>query len=88
MRIWSGLADMTPDMAPILDGNDQIKGFFMNCGWGYFGFKSCTVAGKYMAEFMAKGEAPDMIKPFNLRRYEQHKLMGETAELVTYTPNN
>ena len=22
MRIWGGLADMTPDMAPIMDGND------------------------------------------------------------------
>ncbi|MBF0211366.1 MAG: FAD-dependent oxidoreductase [Desulfamplus sp.] len=88
MRIWAGLADMTPDMAPILDGNDHIEGFYFNCGWGYFGFKSCSASGKYMAEFMAKGQAPDMIKPFNLRRYEQHKLMGETAELVTYTPNN
>jgi sarcosine oxidase subunit beta len=29
-----------------------------------------------------------MLKPFNLRRYENHQLMGETAELVCYTPNN
>lgn len=88
MRIWGGLADMTPDMAPIMDGNDQIEGFYLNCGWGYFGFKSCSAAGKYMAKFIADGECPDMLKPFNLKRYEQHKLMGETAELVSYTPNN
>jgi glycine/D-amino acid oxidase-like deaminating enzyme len=24
MRIWGGLADMTPDMAPIMDGNDPV----------------------------------------------------------------
>ncbi|MEN8780808.1 MAG: FAD-dependent oxidoreductase [Desulfobacterales bacterium] len=88
MRIWGGLADMTPDMAPIMDGNDPIEGFYMDCGWGYFGFKSCSAVGKYMAAYMATGSCPDMLKPFNLRRYENHQLMGETAELVCYTPNN
>lgn len=88
MRIWGGLADMTPDMAPIMDGNDQVEGFFMDCGWGYFGFKSCSAVGKYMAEFMATNECPDMLKPFNLKRYQEHKLMGETAALVSYSPDN
>jgi sarcosine oxidase subunit beta len=88
MRHWAGLADMTPDMAPIIDGNDPIEGYFMDCGWGYFGFKSCAATGKYMAEFMASGNCPDMLKPFSLRRYEQHRLMGETAALVNYSPDN
>jgi len=88
MRIWGGLADMTPDMAPILEGNNHIDGFFMNCGWGYFGFKSCSSAGKYMAEYMATKECPDILKPFALKRYEEHKLMGETAALVNYSPDN
>lgn len=88
MRTWAGLADMTPDMAPIMDGNDLIQGYYMDCGWGYFGFKSCAVTGKYMAEFMAKGECPDILKPFTLRRFENHNLMGETAALVEYTPDN
>ncbi len=88
MRIWGGLADMTPDMAPIMDGNDHVEGFFMNCGWGYFGFKSCAVTGRYMARFVADGNPPDILKPFTLRRYENHRLMGETAALVNYTPDN
>ena len=88
MRIWGGLADMTPDMAPIMDGNQQVEGFFMDCGWGYFGFKSSAAVGKYMAEFMATNQCPDMLKPFNLKRYQDHKLMGETAALVNYTADN
>jgi sarcosine oxidase subunit beta len=88
MRIWGGLADMTPDMAPIMDGNDPVDGFYMDCGWGYFGFKSCSAVGKHMAAYMATGNCPDMLKPFNLRRYENHELMGETAALVSYTPDN
>ena len=88
MRHWAGLADMTPDMAPIMDGNDHVKGYYMNLGWGYFGFKSCAVTGKYMAEFIAKGECPNMLKPFTLRRYERHNLMGETAATTSFGPNN
>ncbi len=88
MRTWAGLADMTPDMAPIMDSDDSVEGFYHDCGWGYFGFKSSTVTGKYMAEFLAKGECPQILKPFTLKRFEQHRLMGETAALVTYTADN
>ncbi len=88
MRHWAGLADMTPDMAPILDGNVSVDGFYMDCGWGYFGFKSCAATGKYMAEYMATGDCPDMLEPFALRRFQEHRLMGETAALVSYTPDN
>ncbi len=88
MRCWSGLADMTPDMAPIIDGNDTIEGYYMNCGWGYFGFKSAAVTGKYMADFMKTGECPDILKPFNLKRYQNNRLMGETAALMSYSANN
>ncbi len=88
MRIWGGLADMTPDMAPIIDGNDPIEGFYMNCGWGYFGFKSCAATGKHLAAFMATGNCPEILQPFHLRRYEKHRLMGETAALVNYSPDN
>ncbi|MEW6266058.1 MAG: FAD-binding oxidoreductase [Thermodesulfobacteriota bacterium] len=88
MRHWAGLADMAPDMAPILDGNDPIEGFYMDCAWGYFGFKSGPIAGKYMAEFMAKGERPAILEPFGLRRFEQHRLLGEIATPVYYGPWN
>ena len=86
MRAWAGLADMTPDMAPIIDGNDHIEGYYMDCGWGYFGFKSGPVTGNYMAQFMATGQCPEILKPFTLRRYEEHRLMGETAGPIDYGP--
>ncbi|MEW5723223.1 MAG: FAD-binding oxidoreductase, partial [Thermodesulfobacteriota bacterium] len=71
MRHWSGLADMTPDMAPIMDGHVPVEGFFMDCGWGYFGFKSSAAVGQYLAQYMASGECPALLKPFHLRRYER-----------------
>ncbi len=88
MRHWAGLADMTPDMAPIVDGNDPVHGYYVDCGWGYFGFKSSTVTGKYVAEFMAAERCPEILKPFALRRFEEHRLMGESAAPVSYGPWN
>lgn len=88
MRLWGGLTDMTPDMAPILDGNDPVKGYYMDIGWGYFGFKSGPVAGRYMAKFMATDMFPDRIKAFNWRRYEEHRFIGEIASPVYYGPWN
>ncbi len=88
MRHWGGLADMTPDMAPIMDGNDPVEGYFMDCGWGYFGFKSAPSTGRHMASYMATGQCPERLKPFTYRRYQRHRLMGETSAPVSYTPWN
>lgn len=88
MRIWAGLADMTPDMAPIIDGNDPIEGLYLDCGWGYFGFKSGPITGKYLAQFMATGHCPEILKAFTLRRYKEFRLMGEIASPISYGPWN
>jgi len=39
-----------------------------------------------MAQFMATGNCPEILKPFTLHRYEEHRLMGETAGPVDYGP--
>ncbi|MFH1243685.1 MAG: FAD-dependent oxidoreductase [Pseudomonadota bacterium] len=87
MRIWGGLTDMTPDMAPILS-DSEIEGYFMDCGWGYFGFKSGPVTGRYMARWMATKVCPEMIRSFNLRRFRDYNLQKETASTMFYTPWN
>lgn len=88
MRSWGGLADMTPDMAPIIDGNDPIHGYYMDCGWGYFGFKSAPVTGKYLARYIASESCPEILKPFTLKRYENYRMIGEIAAPVFYGPWN
>ncbi|MBN1104107.1 MAG: FAD-dependent oxidoreductase [Deltaproteobacteria bacterium] len=87
MRIWGGLTDMTPDMAPIMS-DSEIGGYYMDCGWGYFGFKSGPVTGKYMARWMATRECPEILKPFHLGRFAAFNLQKETAATMFYTPWN
>jgi sarcosine oxidase, subunit beta len=86
MRAWAGPVDLTPDMAPIIDGDSEITGFFLDCGWGDFGFKSGLVVGKYMAQFMAEGKKPAKIRPFSLRRFQDYRLLGEASTPHGYPP--
>src|SRR5262249_23094002 len=48
LRQWAGLSDMTPDFSPIM-GRTPIKGFYIDAGWGTWGFKATPISGKTMA---------------------------------------
>ncbi len=63
LRQWAGLADMTPDFSPVM-GLTPVRDYFIDAGWGTWGFKATPVSGKRMAECIATGTAPDLIAPF------------------------
>ena len=45
LRQWAGLSDMTPDFSPIM-GRTPIDGFYIDAGWGTWGFKATPVSGE------------------------------------------
>ena len=45
LRQWAGLCDMTPDFGPII-GPAPVEGFYLDVGWGTYGFKAGPVAGR------------------------------------------
>jgi sarcosine oxidase subunit beta len=75
-RQWAGMADMTPDFAPIM-GTTGVEGFYLDAGWGTWGFKATPVSGKTMSWTVANGRDHDLIKPFNLSRFSCYELTGE-----------
>ena len=78
MRQWAGLCDMTPDYSPIM-GFTPVEGFFVDVGWGTYGFKASPIAGKMLAECIATQRTPDLIKPFRLSRFGEFDLVGEAG---------
>ena len=76
LRQWAGICDMTPDYSPIL-GLTPVGGFLVDVGWGTYGFKAAPVSGKRMAELIATGETPQLLRPFRLSRFEEMDLVGE-----------
>lgn len=76
VRQWAGMADMTPDFAPIM-GLTPIDGFYLDAGWGTWGFKATPVCGKTMAYTVANDRNHDLIQDFSLSRFVNHALVGE-----------
>jgi sarcosine oxidase subunit beta len=76
LRQWAGLCDMTPDFSPIM-GTTPIKGFYIDAGWGTWGFKATPISGKTMASTLANDQDHELIRAFNLSRFKQLELVGE-----------
>jgi len=76
LRQWAGLCDMTPDFSPIM-GTTPIEGFYIDAGWGTWGFKATPVSGQTMAFTLANGRDHELIETFNLSRFERFELVGE-----------
>ncbi|MBC7969270.1 MAG: FAD-dependent oxidoreductase [Verrucomicrobia bacterium] len=76
VRQWAGMADMTPDFAPIM-GKTAIDGFYLDSGWGTWGFKATPVAGKTMAYTVANDRNHELIEDFSLDRFTNYALVGE-----------
>jgi sarcosine oxidase subunit beta len=75
-RQWAGMSDMTPDFSPIM-GKTPVEGFYLDAGWGTWGFKATPICGQTMAQTMVDDEEPELIKPFRLSRFEDYDLVGE-----------
>jgi sarcosine oxidase, subunit beta len=76
LRQWAGLSDMTPDFSPIM-GKTAVEGFYIDSGWGTWGFKATPVCGKTMAYTVAHDRDHELIRPFRLSRFQEYAQVGE-----------
>ena len=67
---------MTPDFAPIM-GVTPVEGFFLDAGWGTWGFKATPVCGKTMSHTVATGQNHPLIEGFTMDRFARYQLTGE-----------
>ena len=56
-----------------------MDGLVLTCGWGSWGFKAAPMAGKCVAELIFTGKTPELIKPFELSRFNDGKMLNERA---------
>lgn len=83
MRQWAGITDMTCDYSPIM-GLSPVQNYYLDAGWGTWGFKATPICGKTMAQLVASDgkTVPELIQPFALSRFDhfqQVNEMGATA---------
>jgi sarcosine oxidase subunit beta len=76
MRQWAGICDMTPDFSPVM-GETPLENYYIDAGWGTWGFKATPVCGRRMAETLATGCVPEILRPFRLSRFAEFEQVGE-----------
>ncbi len=76
LRQWAGMADMTPDFSPIM-GLTPVENYYIDSGWGTWGFKATPVCGKTMAYTIANNKAHELIEPFSYERFLTYSQVGE-----------
>ncbi len=78
LRQWAGTTDMTPDYSPIM-GLSPVENYYLDAGWGTWGFKATPICGVTMAELIATKKVPDLIKPFELERFYRFEQVNEAG---------
>lgn len=78
LRHWSGTADIPMDGNAIV-GATPIENLFVNCGWGYAGFKATPAVGWCMAQLLAEDSVPDLLQPFTLERFASGALIDDAG---------
>jgi sarcosine oxidase subunit beta len=76
LRQWAGIADMTPDFSPVM-GLTPVSNYYIDAGWGSWGFKATPASGHCMAELAATGKPPELIRAFELERFDRFEQLGE-----------
>jgi len=79
VRQWSGLYNMTPDRQPIICEAENVKGFFLSCGYSGHGFMFGPVTGEALAQNIVLGKSDIPIDMLHYRRFAEGKLLIEPA---------
>jgi len=79
VRQWSGLYNMTPDRQPIICEADNVKGFYLSCGYSGHGFMFGPVTGEALAQHIVLGKSDIPIDMLHYRRFAEGKLLIEPA---------
>jgi glycine/D-amino acid oxidase-like deaminating enzyme len=66
---WAGMIDATPDVVPVMDEFDQIKGLFVATGFSGHGFGIGPGAGKVMADLIEGRQETHELERFRYRRF-------------------
>ena len=82
LRQWTGICDISADFSPIMGGTG-VDGLLVTTGWGTWGFKAIPAGGEQMAELIATGRTPPLIKAFGLQRFAADHAMADQGSTGT-----
>jgi glycine oxidase len=77
---WAGLRPQTPDAHPILGPAAGWDNVFLTIGHASVGVLLSAITGKAIAELIATGKTPELIRPFALERFASTQNKDESQQ--------
>lgn len=71
---WAGLRPCTPDRGPILGAAPKWENVILATGHNAVGVILSPLTGKAIAELVATGQAPEVIRPFSSERFQDQAI--------------
>jgi len=72
VRAWLGIEAFCEDEMQIVGPATSVEGLILAAGFSGHGFAIGPGIGSLIAQFMATGQWPDMLKPFGIERFQGH----------------
>jgi len=66
---WAGMVETTPDVVPVIDGVEDMRGFHIATGFSGHGFGIGPGAGKAIAAMLSESPSTIDLTPFKLSRF-------------------
>ncbi len=82
LRQWTGRCDVSLDFTPII-GPTGIENLAISTGWGTWGFKAIPAGGQQLAQYVATGQVPELIKPFAIDRFQRDHVLADQGSTGT-----
>lgn len=84
IRQWAGMYDITPDHLPIVGPTEQLEGWWQAVGWSGRGMLLAPYLAELLAEHMAGGGPPAMLRAFLPDRFQTTDGEDETTQVDYY----
>jgi len=74
IRQWGGSYNMSPDRQPIISDTDQLKGFYMACGFSGHGFMFAPMTGLLLSELILNEKTTLDMTSLHLKRFKDQDI--------------
>ncbi|MFA7075633.1 MAG: FAD-binding oxidoreductase [Candidatus Izemoplasmatales bacterium] len=72
IRTWGGSYNLSPDRQPIISDTDELKGFYMACGFSGHGFMFAPITGELLTEIILDKQLDDYAADLHLNRFKNN----------------
>jgi sarcosine oxidase, subunit beta len=82
VRQWGGSYNMSPDRQPIISATDDLKGFYMACGFSGHGFMLAPMTGLLLSEIILNEPTSVDVSSLDIKRFKHQKTFDIEKSVV------